>query len=132
MIPNTSVLTEGITEVTYPSNTYKIILETDRVSGHVDGLEAVKQAVYLILSSERYKFIIYSWNYGIELVDLIGQPMSYVISELPRRVKEALTQDDRIVDVTDFEFSQNGKKLHTTFTVVTNVGNISTAMEVEV
>lgn len=155
MIPNIQLLTEEITETQYPSNTYKIVisakndltqlsrgvvslstsaeLETiDRINGFVDDLEAVVQAVYLILSTERYQFIIYSWDYGVELVDLIGQPMPYVMSELPRRIKEALTQDDRIDDVVDFEFEQNGKRLHTTFTVVSNVGNISTELEVEV
>lgn len=85
-----------------------------------------------MLSIERYKFVIYSWDYGIELVDLFGQPMSYVISELPRRITEALTTDNRIDDVTDFDFIINGKRLHTMFTVVTNKGNISAEMEVAV
>ena len=132
MIPNINVLTEEITEVNYPSSTYKIILDKDRVSGYTDDLDAVKQAIYLILSSERYKHIIYSWDYGVELLDLIGKPMPYVMSELPRRIKEALTQDNRISDVIDFEFKQQGKRLHTTFTVVSNVGNISTGLEVDV
>jgi hypothetical protein len=66
------------------------------------------------------------------LVDLYGQPMPYVISELERRIIEALTQDDRIEDVTNFEFEKNGKRLHTTFTVVTTVGEIPTDLEVEI
>lgn len=107
-------------------------IESFRTSGYVDGLEAVAQSVKLILSTERYRHIIYSWDYGIELVDLIGKPMPYVMSELPRRITEALTQDNRIDDVVDFEFTKNGKKLHTAFTVVTNLGNISSTLEVEV
>ena len=95
-------------------------------------MEAVKQAVYLILSTERYQYIIYSWDYGVELLDLIGKPVPYVMSELQRRIKEALTQDDRITDVVDFEFEQHGKQLHTKFTVVSNVGNLPVALEVEV
>lgn len=134
MIPNITVFTEEITEVTYPSNTYRIALpeNSNRISGYVDDLEAVAQAIYLILSTERYEYLIYSWDYGIELVDLIGQPMPYVISELPRRITEALTMDDRIDDVIDFEFKQKGKQLYTTFTVVSNVGNLPTSMEVEI
>ena len=135
MIPNITVLTQEITETTYPTQTYGIVMteeEIDRMNGYVDELEAVKQAIYLILSSERYQHIIYSWDYGVELLDLIGKPMPYVMSEIPERIKEALTQDDRITDVKDFEFTQNKHKLHTTFVVVTNVGNISTALEVEV
>ena len=132
MIPNIRTLTEEITEVNYPNRTYKILLDKDRISGYTDDLDAVKQAIYLILSSERYKHIIYSWDYGVELLDLIGKPMPFVMSELPRRIKEALTQDNRISDVIDFEFKPNGKRLYTTFTVVSNVGNISTELEVAV
>ena len=140
MIPTTPILLEEITETTYPNNTYKITVGNDienghnvsRINGYVDDLESVKQAIYLILNTERYEFIIYSWDYGVELIDLVGKPMPYVMSELPRRIKDALVQDNRIDDVVDFEFEKHGKKLHTTFTVVTNVGNISTELEVEV
>lgn len=141
MIPNVNILMEEITEVTYPNRTYKIFINKedidkperqDRINGYTNDLEAIKQAIYLILSTERYKFIIYSWDFGVELVDLIGKPMPYVMSELPRRIKEALTQDDRIDDVIDFEFERSGKKLHTTFTVVTTAGNIPTELEVKV
>ena len=136
MIPNLTILTDTITEFTYPNKTYKIVLttdkdeENDRISGYTDEVDALIQTIYLILSTERYKYNIYSWDYGVELVDLFGKPMPYVMAELPRRIKEALTQDDRIDDVTDFEFEVNKNKLHTTFTVVTNLGNISTEMEV--
>lgn len=104
----------------------------NRISGYVDGLDSVKQAIYLILSTERYQHIIYSWDYGVELLDLIGKPLPYVMSEVPRRITEALTQDDRIEDVTDFEFEMNGKQLHVKFTVISNVGNIPTELEVDV
>ena len=156
MIPNVNVLTQELTTPTYYGKTFKIkfgsnesqlshdshgvlgvtmdvdLKNADRISGYIDGVEAVTQAVYLILSTERYKYIIYSWDYGVELVDLVGKPMPYVLSELPRRITEALTMDDRIDDVTDFEFTQDGKVLHTKFTVVSNVGNISTDLEMKV
>ena len=142
MIPSVNILTEEITETTYPSNTYKIVIKhnpyadstkaVDRISGYVDDLESVKQAIYLILGTERYQFPIYSWDYGVELVDLFGKPIPYVMSELPRRVKDALIQDDRIEDVINFSFETNGNKLHTTFTVVTNIGNVETELEVTV
>ena len=150
MIPSIDILTEEITEVNYPNRTYRIAFannpmtnklkvvsltaeadsEENRISGYVDDLESVMQAVYLILSTERYEFIIYSWDYGIELIDLIGKPMNYVISELPRRIKDALIQDNRIADVVDFNFNRKGKKLSTTFTVVSTIGNIATELEV--
>ena len=134
MIPNINLLTQEIVEETYPNKTYRIVnIDTGgRVSGYADGLDAVKQAIYLILSTERYKFNIYSWDYGVELFDLIGQPMPYVMADLPRRIKEALIQDDRIEDVIDFTFEKKRNVLHTTFTVVTNIGNITTELEVNV
>ena len=132
MIPNISLLEEEITEIEYANKTYKIDIKGERISGFTDELDAIKQAIYLILSTERYEHNIYSWDYGVELVDLYGKPLPYVISELERRITEALTQDDRIDDVTDFEFEKNGKRLHTIFTVVTNAGNIPTDLEVEV
>ncbi len=132
MIPFVDILTQENTETAYPGRTYKINISADRLDGYTDDLDAVIQAIYIILSVERYKFIIYSWDYGVELVDLIGQPTPYVMAEVPRRIKEALTQDNRISDVIDFEFSLTDKKLHTTFTVVTNVGNISTELEVSI
>lgn len=134
MIPDVELLAEEITETEYPTNTYRIVNVGDvsSINGYVDDIEAIKQAIYLILSTERYEHIIYSWDYGVELVDLYGQPLPYVISELERRIIEALTQDDRIDDVINFEFEKNGKRLHTTFTVVTKVGEIPTDLEVEV
>ena len=143
MIPNIDLLAEEITETKYGTNTYKIVQvanssETEqseyhsRIDGYVDDLEAIKQTIQLILSTERYQHIVYSWDYGIELLDLFGKPLPYVISELERRITEALTQDNRISDVTDFEFEKVGKRLHATFTVVTTVGDIPTDLEVEV
>lgn len=132
MIPDINILTNEITETTYPNKTYKVTFDKNRINGYTDDLDSVAQTVNFILSTERYKYIIYSWDYGIELYDLIGKPTAYVMSELPRRVTEALTQDNRIDDVVDFEFEKKGKKLHTTFTVVTNLGNISATLEVEI
>lgn len=132
MIPDIDLLIEDIAEVEYPNRTYNINIPVDRIDGYTDDLQSIVQSVYLILSTERYQFIIYSWDYGIELVDLFGKPMSYVMSEIPRRVTEALTVDDRILEVKDFEFDVNKKKLHTTFTVVTVSGEFSTTLEVEI
>ena len=132
MIPNITLLTNEITETNYPGRTYRIVVEADRISDYVDDLDAVAQTVYLILSTERYKHIIYSWDYGVELLDLYGKPMPYIMSQLPRRIKEALTQDDRISDVIDFTFEKKRNALLTKFTVVTTVGTISSELEVAI
>lgn len=106
------------------SYTYKLNLDKSIIAGFVDELEAMKQAIYLILNIERYKYLIYSWNYGIELNDLFGQPTSFVLPELKRRITEALLQDTRITGVNNFSFEVNRGKVHATFTVSTIYGNV--------
>ncbi len=100
-----------------PSKTYKLNTDMNRIIGSIDQKEALKQAISTILNVERYDYLIYSWNFGVELKDLIGKPISYVQSELKRRITEALTQDDRILDVDAFYFDVKKKKVHVTFTV---------------
>lgn len=133
MIPNSNTLTAPIEDTTYKNKTYNIKPMSNAEScleGYVDGLEAVKQSVNIILNTERYKFLIYSWDYGVELIDLIGKPMPYVMSEIPRRINEALTQDERIERVENFEFEKVRDKLKVTFTVITNVGDFSAELNV--
>lgn len=136
MIPNIEILTDEIEEIEYPNETYKVEVRVeeneDRINGYTNDLDAIRQAIYLILNTERYEYPIYSWDYGIELVDLIGKPIPYVMSEIPRRVKDALIQDDRIVDVKDFTFKKHKSKLHTTFVVITNSGDITSELEVTI
>lgn len=101
-----------------PSKTHAL----DNIGSEIDGIEAVKQAIYLILNTERYKYAIYSWDYGVELQDLFGMPTHYVIPELQRRIMEALTQDDRIESVDGFNFEINKKEIYVSFTVHTIYG----------
>lgn len=106
------------------SHTYKLDLNNSIIAGYVDDLEAMKQAIYLILNIERYEYLIYSWNYGIELNDLYGQPIPFVLPELKRRITEALVQDSRILGVDNFSFETNKGKVHATFTVHTIFGDV--------
>ena len=126
MIPSTNTILSTELEVeTQPSKNYKMHLEQNIINGFCDELEAMKQVIYKILNTERYQHIIYSWNYGIELLDLFGEPVTYVCPELQRRITEALVQDDRIEFVDNFEFDTSEKRtVKATFTVHTIFGNI--------
>ena len=108
-----------------PTYTYKLNSDSDRIQGYTDNLEAMKQVIMKILSTERYQYPMYSWNYGVELLDLYGEPVSYVCPELERRITEALTWDDRIQSVDNFEFSTQTKgDTLVTFTVHTIFGDV--------
>lgn len=123
--PDVEIVTEQQT-----SRTYRIDWEKGRIAGFVDGLEAVKQAVYLILHTERYEHLIYSTNYGSELKGLIGKDPLFVQSEIKRRIREALMQDDRIEDVTNFYFQFNEDAVTVRFTVVTTFGSFTEVTEI--
>jgi len=114
----------ALTVETQPNKSYKMLVDDEKVLGTVDDLVAIEQACYKILNTERYQYVIYSWNYGVELQDLFGKPIPYVFSELPRRIREALTQDDRVSDVTDFDLSHSKGDVLAKFKVVTASGVI--------
>ena len=126
MIPSTNTILSTELEVeTQPSKNYKMYIDQNIISGLCDELEAMQQIIYKILNTERYEYIIYSWNYGIELLDLYGEPVSYVCPELQRRITEALVQDDRIESVDNFKFDTSEKRtVKAIFTVHTIFGNV--------
>lgn len=117
---------------TQPNKTYKMLIEDEKVLGDTDDLEAIEQACYKVLNTERYRYVIYSWNYGVELQDLFGKPIPYVFSELPRRIREALIQDDRVSDVTNFDLSNQKGNVLAKFEVVTEKGIIKMEKGVQV
>lgn len=129
IIPETSIDVELVPESEIEtSRTYK--LSETKIQGFIDGLEAVKQAIYKVLSTERYEYPIYSFSYGIELENLIGKDRDYVKIELKRRIQECLTQDERITNVENFQFTENGDILNCTFDVVSIYGELTISQEV--
>ena len=132
MIPSTVGFLDRDFEIEeQPSFTYKMQTDTKLVRGYTDGLEAVKQAIFKIIMTERYQYIMYSWNYGIELLDLFGEPVTYVCPELKRRISEALLWDDRILSVDNFEFDFPYKGVvHVTFVAHTVFGDVQAEREV--
>lgn len=115
-----------------PSLTWKINEERAEVRGNIDEREAMEQAVYKILETERYRYAIYDWNYGIELEDLYGKNVTYVIPELKKRIEEALLADDRVTAVTDFSFRQEKGSVTTDFVVHTIFGEVTAERTVDI
>ncbi len=120
-----TLLTAKVNATSQPSKNYKMHYHTQQIKGTHDGLSAMEQVVFKILNTQRYQYQIYSWNYGIELLDLFGQPISYVCAELQRRIYEALIQDDRIFDVDDFSYDLSRRGVVSCFfTVHTQFGDL--------
>lgn len=134
MIPKTNEeFLNSFERLTIPSKTYRLNLKTGEISGYCDSLEAVKQAVYKALNTERYDWLIYSWNYGAELKELFGKPLTYVYTEVSRRIEEALLQDDRISEVNGFAFEKVSRNtLHITFKVTSSEGDFESGVTINV
>lgn len=109
--------------VSQPSYTFKLNSD-ENIKGFVDDLQAVKQAIYLILNTQRYQYLIYDWDYGVEFDDLIGCDKNYAIVQIQSRITDALLQDDRIEAVVDFEFETKKKSITAYFVVKTIFGDV--------
>lgn len=127
-----SILQEEIEIEEIPNSTYFLDKDRKQIVGTIGDLEAIKQAVFLMLNIERMDYEIYSDDYGIELDELIGEPMQYVLSELKRRIKECLLYDDRISSVDDFKFEVAGASVHATFSVYTIFGEFEGEVDIDV
>lgn len=130
MIPSVFPAVQYETE-TMPSKDHCMKIKEKVIAGYADELEAMKQVVFKILNTERYRYIMYSWNYGIELSDLYSEPYSYVCPVLEQRITDALTWDERINSVDNFEFNAVKKGVvHVSFTVHTIFGDLQEEKEV--
>lgn len=113
------------------TRTYRIDFENGRIDGMIDGLEAVKQAITKILLTERFKNLIYSDDYGCEIQDMLmsnENTDAFIESEIPELIKDALSDDERILGVENFELydsddERDGIKI--TFDVSTIYGDFN-------
>lgn len=116
-----------------PSLTWKLDLSSNRIKGMIDNKDAVVQAVEKILLTERYAYRIYSWNYGAELQFYIGKDTDFVMADAEKTIKEALTQDDRILGVENFTAKLiDLNSVSVSFTVVSVAGNFDYEKEIPV
>lgn len=131
MIPNSSLneILEVVGDIE-TSKTYKVLLSDAK--GYIDGIESLKQFIYKILSTEKYDYPIYSFNYGIELENLLGKDYDYIKIELKRRIEECLLEDKRINSVSNFQFDRAGDSLNVEFDVNSIYGEFIINKEVNI
>lgn len=127
MLPSIAYTSDLVldTEENNKTKTFALNLNTNTVGGIIDDLEALKQSIYLRLSTEADQHIIYPYTHGLKTVDLIGEPYYYIVAILPNRIKDALLDDDRITDVDDFTFTVENNSIGVSFTVTTIYGKTS-------
>lgn len=114
-----------------PSRTYRLV--NGRIAGWIDDLEAMRQTIRKVLQTERFTWPIYTDNYGIELRTLIGEDMDLVMAEIERLVTEALSVDERIIEVSDFNvIKESRNSILVSFFVATIFGQMRIEQEVAV
>lgn len=80
-----------------PTLTFKV--DHGRIRYKTDELDAMVQAVDKILRTDRFVYAIYDDQYGNDLNELIGKSFDYAETEVERMIVEALTADERVINV---------------------------------
>ena len=125
-------LSQGVVFREKPSLTWIADPVTKRLRGRGDGWEAVRQAVEVIVNVERFRWQIYSPNFGIELDGLLGNEPGFAASELQRRLSDAFLPDSRILGISGFSYTFEDGVLTAEVTVNTVFGPVKTGVEVTV
>ena len=108
-----------------PPKEYEIDFATGRITGRiVEGLEAIKVWVWLAIQTVRYRYIIYSWDYGNELEDLIGSGYSeeHIQSEAERIITETMIVNENIQSISEVEVTLSENKISASFKINTLYG----------
>ena len=100
-----NIKTSRVEFASYSSNEWIVDFESGDNGQPKSILDAVAQDVRFALSTDRYKWPIMGSNFGVTFDDLIGTDYSYIRSEVVRRIRDALSIDDRILQVDDFQFT---------------------------
>ena len=132
MIPEQNANLTILEEQIQPSRTYHLDLVRKRVTSMIDGQDAIIQAVRKILYTERYAYVIYSSQYGVELDRLVGQEYDFIVSDIKRTLTEALLTDNRIIGLENFEMEKTGlDTMEVNFLVNSIEGEINFSTEVK-
>ena len=106
---------------------YGIDFETGELTGAiVTGKEAIAVWIWNCLHTERFRYAIYSWQYGVEYEQYIGQTVSneFLIADAQTETEEALTVNPYITGISDFDISFSGSTLSISFTAETTLGDL--------
>lgn len=89
------------------SKTWKLDHDKKRVTNeYIDELEATKQAVFMHLNIENRSTFIHTDGFGVKFQQFYGKDIELVKAKLPDVVKEALAWDERVLNVSDFEYEE--------------------------
>lgn len=109
---------------------YGIDFKSGQLTGKiVERKEAIKVWIWNCLKTQRFRYPIYSWDYGTDLEQYIGHTVSeeYLNTDCESEIKEALMVNPYIEGISDFSAEIRKEHLTLSFKVETRFGE----MEVE-
>lgn len=115
------------------SRTYKLDLDAGRIMGFVDDIDAVEQAIRKAIATPRFDCLIYDDQYGSETAcaDMaVGATEEYRRSAIEGFIRDALSQDTRILEIGEFEIEFVDDEAYVSFSVSTIFGEIKLDKEV--
>ena len=116
---------------TYPIKEWVLDQDSGMLGDNVQSLDAIAQDVKFALSTERNMYPIMGSNFGVTFEDLIGQDSMYVQAQLKYRIQDALSIEDRILSISEFQFRQKEPDvLSVSFIVNTVLGEFQTTTEI--
>ena len=107
---------------------YEVDFETGQLTGRiVEGVEAIKVWIWCCLHTQRFRYPIYSWNYGADLEQYVGQTLTdeYLETDLRDEIEEALKVNQYITGIDDYAFERTGSNITVSFSVQTLFGSIT-------
>lgn len=120
-------ITQTVEEKKAVPKEYEIDFKTGQLTGRtVEGKEAIKIWIWLALQTPRYRYYIYSWDYGSEFEELIGQGYTkeYIDAEVQRMTEDCLLVNEDIQSISNFSVSMENSQLVISFTADTIYGEI--------
>lgn len=134
MIPKTGMTNEEfnsfldkIDKKPYGSKDYRVI--DNRIQGYVNDIDSLKQTVFFILSTERFRHITVSDNVGVELENLYGEDINLIEIKLKETIESALLADDRIVEIREFNLYRVERNTYRVELVI--IDNLGSLIDIE-
>ena len=106
---------------------YGVDFETGQLTGDiVEGLEAIKTWIWFALQTPRYRYYIYTWDYGSEFEELKGQAYTeeYLEAEAYHMTEDCLLVNENIESISDFGVTIEKDTVVISFTADTLYGSI--------
>lgn len=126
MLQSEEASTASTNTLTIPEE-YGIDFKTGQMTGKiVQGLEAIKVWIWQCLHTERFRYPLYSWQYGTRLEQYIGHVLSdeYLQADCEDEITEALTVNPYITGLEDFTAEKEDDHMTISFRCITTLGDI--------